>query len=181
MDSVQEIWKVIPGFPHYEVSNIGRVRSLARRAPCYPNGVATTRPIRERILKQHPDQRGYFRTKVNLKSIPVHRLVALAFIGPRLDGMTVDHVNGNKIDNRPENLEYVTREENSRRGHQNGLMRYDHVSGAKHPLSKLTDENVKEILTSSLNGEELARKFGCTSTVVSRIRSGRIWKHIPRN
>lgn len=179
MDNVQEIWKVIPEFPQYEASNHGQVRSKARRAPCCPMGVQTTRFVRDRVLKQHTSQ-GYARVKVNLRGIGVHRLVALAFIGPVPDGKVLDHLNGKKLDNRPENLEYVTAVENTRRAHRNGLMNYRHLSGERHPLSKLTEENIREILSSQLNGGELARKFGCTDSVIYRIRHGKIWKHIPR-
>lgn len=94
----------------YQVSDQGKVRAA-------PNSsVKGMKP--GRILFQSKDDRGYPQCELYAdgkgSTIKVHRLVAEAFLGPRSDGMTVNHMDGNKANNALENLEYVTRAENTR-------------------------------------------------------------------
>jgi hypothetical protein len=98
-----EIWKDIPGFLDYQVSNLGRVKSLKRK--------------KEKILRPCYNQYGYLQVgltqcgRQNLKL--VHRLVLWAFEGhPK--GRQCDHINRVRDDNRLENLRWVTRKENIR-------------------------------------------------------------------
>lgn len=121
----EEIWKPIPGFEFYEASNIGRVRSLDRDVRSENRFYSGTRTVKGRILKQSTDRNGYpiVAMSKNKRSIChcVHQIVSWAFHGFPSDGQVVDHLNGDKTDNRPENLEYVTRSENLRRAHKMGL------------------------------------------------------------
>lgn len=128
-----EIWKDIPGYEgHYQISSIGRVSSLKRK--------------KVKILKPDLDRYGYHayrlygknRSRVSKKWLE-HRLVALAFIGK--SELTVNHKNGNKIDNRPENLEYLSFSENSKHGHKLGLM----INGYKNRKTPLTDSEKMQI------------------------------------
>ena len=110
-----EIWNKIAGFNgRYEISNYGRVRSNdmvvnGRKANCHK--------INGRILKPYNDKDGYkcVILCVNQKrtNCRVHRLVAMAFIS-NPDGLPeIDHINGEKTDNRVENLRWATRVSNS--------------------------------------------------------------------
>jgi hypothetical protein len=98
----------------YEVSEDGKVRSAI-------NGrFKGSKP--GTILKQVFDEKGYLRVNLyfNAKGSParVHRIVAEAFLGDRPEGMTVNHIDGNKVNNHVENLEYVSNKENIRHAHR---------------------------------------------------------------
>src|SRR5690349_20806024 len=105
MQNVSEEWRTIPGHSDYQVSNCGRVRSLDRLAPHYRGGL---KRVTGRILKPI-GHRGYLVVKLGHPDIAfgIHRLVAWAFIGPQLNGAVVNHIDGNKHNNTPANLEYV--------------------------------------------------------------------------
>lgn len=171
-----EIWKPVPGYKEwYEVSNHGRVRSWHSNDHRTENRRATE----PRILSEGKSGKGY--TKVVLcipgqkkKGHLVHWLVAAAFISPRPEGYDINHKNGIKDDNRPENLEYVTRQENIRHKH--------HVlgkgRGSNAWRAKLTEEEVLEIVRLSKGGmtdREIGVKFGVTQHAVWRIVHGRNW------
>lgn len=96
-----EEWRRIPEFPDYLASSLGRVkhRSPARKPP-----VLYARRGYPRITVLGMDGRKLSRC--------VHVLVSQAFLGPRPDGMVTNHIDGDKANNRPENLEYITQKEN---------------------------------------------------------------------
>lgn len=118
----EEEWRAIPGWEGlYEVSSDGRVRSL-------PYSTPTRGTQRGRMLKAAPDTRGY--PAVHLcdngtelrrhRLVRVHILVALAFIGPRQDGMEVRHLDDVKTNNNLDNLAYGTHAENMADSMRNG-------------------------------------------------------------
>lgn len=119
---MSENWLPIPGHEGlYEVSDLGRIRSVAHQGP--------TRWVPQRILRQSIGTHGY--PKVSLqkdlqaKSHTVHSLVASAFLGPRPEGMEVRHLDGNCLNPVAANLRYGTRSEN----------RYDQVRHGTHPFA----------------------------------------------
>jgi len=99
-----EKWKKIPGFEGYEVSDMGRVRSLKLG--------------KVKIMKQSEDAKGYFRLSLyNNSQSKVHyvaSLVAMAFLGHKPCGhkIVVDHIDENPKNNRLENLQLITQREN---------------------------------------------------------------------
>lgn len=123
MEIVAETWRSIPGFPFYEASSLGRVRSLPKRVRTSHRGHEGTRLRPGKILNPISNK-GYLVVKLGGPNLAygVHQAVAMAFHGPCPDGMVVDHKNGTKTDNRPENLEYVTNSENVKRQYKLGLL-----------------------------------------------------------
>lgn len=119
-----EVWKDIPGYEgKYQVSDLGRVKSLRMWSSVQNRYVQ-----RERILKPYLGTAGYL--QINLKTegtrklAMMHRLVAAAFI-PNPEGKEdVNHKNGDKTDNRAENLEWNTRQENIIHSYEHGLQNH---------------------------------------------------------
>ncbi len=121
-----EVWLSVPGFSSYEASNLGNVRSLTRTVNCVPRGVAVTTRVRKgKVLKKTPNK-GYLTVKLvangKVYTFGVHQVVALAFHGVPPAGCVVDHVDTNKLNNRADNLEYVTNTENVKRQYKAGLL-----------------------------------------------------------
>lgn len=109
----------------------------------------------------------------------VHRLVAQAFIpNPNLLKY-VNHKNGNRRDNRADNLEWVTAKQNNQHAWNTGL--YTH-NGTSHYLAKLDDTKVKNIrkLLQKMNftQKQIAKRYKVSLTVISYIKLGKTWKHV---
>lgn len=114
-----------------------------------------------------------------VRNFSVHRLVALAFNGPQPDGMHVDHVDGDKGNNRPGNLEWVTPSENNRRARRLGLnkSRPTVLRGEDKPNCVISDAVLREARQRRAAGETLralAAEFGLKKpTLCKAIRHGR--------
>ena len=122
-NGIAEQWKSIQGYEGvYEVSDRGRVRSLARTVT-FKDGRSRMWP--SQTLAQTSDNSGHLRVSLNKAGIGamtlVHQVVAAAFIGPAVDGMEIRHLNDQKGDNRLANLAYGTRSENILDRVRNGI------------------------------------------------------------
>lgn len=112
----QEIWRDVPKYEGiYQVSNLGRVKRVAH-IRIDRNGVRFQ--IKERIMRTSLNRKGYCMVALSKNGgkrfVQIHRLVALVFI-PNLENKEqVNHIYGDKTDNRVENLEWVTNFENMR-------------------------------------------------------------------
>lgn len=144
VDTKNEIWKDIPFNRNYEVSNLGNVRSKARKVPC-AQGFRNKKVHYLTPRDCHGYLRAGFKTNGILKEHLVHRLVLGAFLEERpYPEWEIDHINGNKHDNRLENLEYVSSSENSKRAIHLGLQTPESLSLAQ-PKRKMTPEQVIEM------------------------------------
>ena len=156
-----EEWRDIVGYEGlYMVSNMGRIKSF------YSN--------KARIIK--PSKRSDEYISVGLykggHSVThyVHVLVARAFLLNPEDKPQLNHINGDKTDNRVENLKWVTGSENMNHAYKIGLA--NATKGICHPNAKLTPEQVRYIREHYVKGskefgsEALARKFNVTGSVI---------------
>jgi hypothetical protein len=160
IDAAEE-WRVVDGCP-YEVSDFGRVRSIR-------NGKR-----HRRIMAAFRSGRGYFYVKLVRDGVrakfSLHGLVARAFLGPRPDGCEINHLDGDKANNRPSNLEYVTHAEN---------IRHARLAGRK--ACKLTSHSVRQIRHMSQEGVSplaLSRQFGVKATAIRRAVRKHTWAHV---
>jgi hypothetical protein len=151
----------------YEVSDLGRVRRAA-------SGKGT-RPGRMRALRIAAGTGYPFVSVADVRAgkkrnRAIHRLVAEAFLGPCPPGYEVNHKNGDKLDARPVNLEYVSPSDNLRHAYRAGLRKAAPVYGEAHGRSKLTSEEVEAVRRESARGatqRAIAAKFG--------VHQGTIW------
>lgn len=146
-----EEWKDIKGYEGlYQVSNMGRVRSLDR---IVNQKGRKDRFFKGTILKPSINHAGYYGVSLSLncrvKDYQIHNLVAETFIGKEKDKI-VDHINFNKLDNKVSNLQYLSRSENALRS-----LFYR----KKHDNSKGNNPNAKNIL--GYMGEELVEIYEC--------------------
>ena len=149
---MQEIWKAIPGYDGYEVSNLGNVKSLSRPRVFGKNTYLT----KEKILKPLSNGKGYFQVELFKKRVYIHQLVAIAFLNHKKDGhkLVVDHINDIKTDNRLENLQIVTQRENNRKTQGNYSSQYKGVNWHKATnkwRARITINNKEKYLGVFLN------------------------------
>lgn len=131
-----EIWKPIPDFPGYEVSNQGRVRSFLKRMGRGRNGgcyvVILDKP--QRMLTPqvgHPGRYLHITLRKNNKwhHIRIHKLVLLAFVGPCPQGMVACHNDGNSFNNHLSNLRWDTISNNCKDTVKHGRFKTPFVKG----------------------------------------------------
>lgn len=109
---MQEKWKKIGGYGNYSISNLGRIRNNNTGSFLSPTIRSSTCDYYSILL---PIGNGKYRHK------NVHRLVAEAFVDGQNDGLVVNHIDGDKHNNRADNLEWTTRSQNDKHAFANNL------------------------------------------------------------
>lgn len=176
---MEEIWKQIKGYEGlYEISSLAKVKSISRLRTGGNNA------IRERIMKPYLSRTGYHKVVLSKnkqdKHISVHRLIALVFVGePPTDKHEVNHIDGNKLNNSIDNLEWVTRSQNLSHAYKLGL-KVGNI-GEKNNTTKLSESDVLEIkrlITKGVGVSKIAINYKVTHSTISAIKNKRNWKHL---
>jgi hypothetical protein len=177
-----EEWRQVVGFEgFYEVSNLGRVRSLARTVQhrtwkgnpgtqFIPGGL-----VRPRLRK------GYLAVGLHVggksQTINVHAVVAAAFIGKRPPGKQVDHKDGVKTNNAAHNLDYKTGLQNMRAAKERGANMW-HPGEGNH-AAKLSQSDIIEIRRLYKEGmyqKDIGKMFGVHQAHISKIILNKNWR-----
>lgn len=159
----------------YEVSNLGRVRSLDREIIRNGHNMNLT----GKVLRQADNGNGYLSVMFSSGKLQrrflVHRLVANSFLELEPTRPHVNHINGKKNDNRASNLEWCTRQENGNHASITGLAAFGRRNSQyKGPIKAVNVSSGEAIL---LNGTRELKEYGLNSDHVYRCLSGKRKTH----
>lgn len=160
----EQEWFPVPGWPQNFVTKDG----LLKRG--------------KRIKRYRVGSRGYVVAKIYhdrvFRETFIHRLLTIVFIPNPENKPMVNHIDGNKLNNSLDNLEWVTAIENIRHATKNDLVTY----GEKSHLSKLTNKEVVKIYKlRSKSTEFLCKKFNMSPNAIKSIKTGKTWVRVTRN
>lgn len=166
--------KDIQGWPGYKISEDGDVYS------CRTNGGKCSESWKNKKPNVNPG--GYYQVKLHYrqkaKLFRIHTLVLTTFAGTRPVGMVACHINGNKIDNRVENLRWGSPKENSDDRELHG----NTARGESNGRSIMIVEAVQKLKlareTTRLSYEKLAKQFGISKRQTMRIIKNECWHHV---
>ena len=161
---MEEIWKDIKGFEGaYQISNLGNCRSLDRYITYIqtnqhdPIGKEVTQFIKGKMLTPRITKQGRRRVQLNDKDYYIYRLVVSNFIRPLKPGEEVNHIDGNKQNDRLDNLEICSRVENQNHAYDIGL---------NTNIGKAIRVEVNGIIYNSLG--EASRAIGVSKVTLSK-------------
>ena len=175
---IKGVWKDIKDYEGlYQVSNLGRVKSLERTIALKSG---SKRTVRERILKPKTERKGYLRVQLyngsgKVKDCYVHRLVCEASHENPQNKSEVNHINEDKSDNRACNLEWVTRKENNNHGTR--------TARTSKTIGQYTKDG--ELVKVWQSAMEVQKQFGFAHSNICNVAKGKaktsygyVWKYI---
>jgi len=184
-ESEREVWRLVPGYPDYEVSDQGRVRrreAVGRWAAGHVLSPGKAHSGHLYVILTGPGRRP--------RKEFVHRLVAKAFVGPSpFDGAMVLHHDDCPTNNRPDNLYWGDHKQNVRDAKLNRkgppeVSQRGAQPGSANSSAVLNEDDVRRILQyldDGLCGACIARLYGVRKETIYSIAKGRTWRHLPRN
>lgn len=156
---MKETWKQIKEHPNYMASNLGGIKN-----------VKTGKLIKGYV------KGGYRSIDIKGKHFRVHRLVAGAFLENPLCLPFVNHIDGDKLNNQVENLEWITHRDNCKHAKEHGL----YASGERQGKAKLKTKQVREIRSKyipwKVSSYQLAKEYGVSQSAIRDVLSGKRWQ-----
>jgi hypothetical protein len=171
---VTEIWKDISGYAgHYQASNLGNIRSVDRMI----QKGSHQRFSRGVVLKPMVTFDGYKQVSLSLdaisKSYKVHQLVARTFI-PKT-GTEINHIDGDKLNNRLENLEWCTRGENISHCFRLGLRTSAGTANGRAKVTPFIAAEIRSAWNTGATKTDIAHRFGLGRSTVCSIINMKRW------
>ncbi len=171
-------YREVENYPAYRVGNDGSVWSRYQMGRVAKGGSRCLQEFWKR-LRPARTPKGYlyfFPQRNGVKEFSlVHHLVLEAFVGQRPEGMEGCHNNGNRADNRLENLRWDTHVGNMK----DKILHGTHLEGERHPMHVLSANDVDEIramFRSGMTGKAISDLFGVNKTTVNKILNGTSWR-----
>lgn len=172
-----EIWKDIPGYEGlYQVSDMGRVRSLDRAVAQKKTGKKNSGKVNRRIgciLKQTPPHKGYVSVILSKdgkrKRCEVHYLVARTFLGPIPSKHHTHHQDGDSLNNCLKNLVYLS-------ASYHGHITHRGENAHKARLTEIQVREVREMLAKGYTQKRIAQQYGVARSTIGEIKRGASWE-----
>lgn len=166
---VNEEWRPIPGYESlYQISNLGRVKSI------FKDGSSSIRALQTGAA-------GYLTIALSKQRKPktylIHRLVAASFCANPYNKKIVNHKDGNRQNNKFDNLEWTTIRENNIHGSQ-FKKKIPYSQGSKNIGAKLNEQQVVSIYQSTDSAKNLAKQFRVSETTIYFIKTKKTWKNV---
>jgi len=175
---MDEIWKDVVGYEgFYSASNLGRIKSNDRIMVVKRGKSVFEKRCSSVILTGAYDPKGYLTVSLSVKNKirtkRIHRLVCEAFHGKKIEGMIACHNNGNKQDNRADNLRWGTHKSNQ----DDRILHGTDLRGELVKTSKFTADQIRKIKY-DLTAKQAEIEFGASKSHAWRIKKGDSWAHI---
>ena len=178
---LKEVWKSISGYEQlYEISNLGRVKSLPRLIKAR-NPFISKEYIRKPVLYNN----GYLCIRLSkdgfVKNHSLHRLIATEFLNKLDESYEVNHIDGNKLNNSLDNLEWVTKADNQKHAHKLGLNKsnfkpmFEELNG-NSKLSKTEIIIIKDKLSKGISQRRIADEHNVTQATIADINRNKTHK-----
>lgn len=156
---MSKIWAFAPGFSAYQVSSTGEVKND------------------KGLLKPVVNKDGYRQCLLRIagqrKNVLLHRLIASAFIENPQNLPVINHLDGNKLNNSVDNLEWCTVKHNHGHAVGLGLIKNTGEDNHRHSLKDHQVAEIKAMLAQGLGSRTIANKFGVTRSAIQHIKRGR--------
>jgi len=167
---MEEIWKFIPGLSEkYSASNLGRIRRNSYSVDSYRDGkVVTWNFMPKFLIGNAVSPKGYLRVNLERKVYLVHRLIALAFLDNVNNKPQINHKDGNKLNNRVINLEWVTNQEN--RDHAVCHNLHPNRSNGYFKISETEVQDILHLCEIGVAQKVIACIYKVTQQTISKLR-----------
>lgn len=167
-----------------EIDSQGRIWRVKKRTADRWTGGTKVTPCKRVRAEIQAEDNGYLQVRAMIDGkrhyAAAARLVWMHFKGPIPQGLTVNHRDGVKPNNRPKNLELATYSEQRHHAIKVLGARHHDVKGSKHPKTTLTEADVISMRAARTAGEmvkSIAQRYGITQNAASQICRGTTWKH----